>query len=206
MMLIATPGCILAPLIAANERKGSHMVAPKYTGLTGKSFAVVVAADRSIQASYPVLVGQVTKTVSEHLTAQQDLIGASGLVPPETVLGFQYQHPQWNTWTLQKLAQELGVERLIFIDIQEFRLNEPGNQYLWKGAAGALVGVVEADSDTSESFAFSEPISVQYPTKETALSPAQASGDQIEVMLAKRLVDRTAWLFFEHEEANIIDY
>lgn len=206
MMLIATPGCILAPLIASNERKGSHVVAPKYTGLTGKSFAVVVAADRSIQASYPMLVGQITQTVSKHLKEQQDQIGASGWVPPEDVLGFQYQHPQWNTWTLQKLAEEIGVERLIFVDIQEFRLNEPGNQYLWKGAAGALVGVVEADADTSESFAFSEAISVQYPTKETALSPAQASGDQIEVMLAKRLVDRTAWLFFEHEEANIIDY
>lgn len=196
-------GCILSPFLRASELKGSKQIPAKYTGLTGKSFAVVVAADRNIQSTYPMLIGQVTNTVSNRL---KDQVGASGWVPPEDVLGFQYQHPQWTTWTLQKLADELGVERLIFIDIQEFRLNEPGNAYLWKGAAGGIVGVVEADGDTSESFAFSEPISVQYPTKEVALSPAQAQWGDVQVMVAKRFVDRAAWLFFEHEEANVIDY
>lgn len=201
--VLACSGCVFAPLMRASELKGSKDIPPKYTGLTGKTFAVVVAADRSIQATYPMLISQVTRTVSQRL---KDNVGASGWIPPDDVIGFQYQHPQWSTWTLQKLAQELEVERLIFIDIQEFRLNEPGNQYLWKGAAGGLVGVIEADADTSESFSFSEPISVQYPTKETALSPTQTSWNEMQVILAKRFVDRASWMFYTHEEANVIDY
>lgn len=203
LTMVAGSGCVLSPLLRSSELKGSKDVPPKYTGLAGKSFAVVVAADRSIQATYPMLIPQVTQTVSQRL---KDNVGASGWIPPDDVIGFQYQHPQWTTWTLQKLAQELEVDRLVFIDIQEFRLNEPGNQYLWKGTAGGLVGVVEADTDTSESFAFSEPISVQYPTKETGLSPSQTSWNDMQVILAKRLVDRASWMFYEHEEANVIDY
>lgn len=196
-------GCVLSPLLRASELKGSKTVAPKYTGLADKSFAVVVAADRSVQANYPMLISQLSTTVAERL---KEKVGANGWIPPADVMGFQYQHPEWTTWTLQRLASELGVERLVFIDVQEFRLNEPGNEYLWKGAASALVGVVEADIDSSESFAFTEPISVQYPTKETALSPAQTSWNEMQVILAKRLVDRASWIFFEHDEANIIDY
>lgn len=203
-VLAGASGCVLSPFLRSSELHGSKTVPPKYTGLAGKTFAVVVAADRTIQATYPMLVGQVTNTVSERL---KDNVGASGWVPPGDVLGFQYQHPEWSTWTLHKLCEELGVERLVFIDIQEFRLNEPGNQYLWKGAASAIVGVVEADAaDASESFAFTDTIGVTFPTKETALSPAQASWDQVQIALAKRLVDRAAWIFYEHEEKNVIDY
>lgn len=195
-------GCVLSPMLRSAELHGSKTIKSKYEGLAGKSFAVVVSADRSIQASYPMLIGQVTSTVSERL---KEKVGASGWVPPDTVLGYQFQHPQWTTWTLQRLAQELGVERLVFIDIQEFRLNEPGNQYLWKGTAAAMIGVVEADS-AGESFAFQESIGVHYPTQETALSPAQASWGDVQIMLAKRVIDRSAWLFYEHDEPNVIDY
>lgn len=201
--VLAPSGCVLAPFLRASELHGTKDVKAKYTGLEGKTFAVIVAADRSIQATYPMLVPQVTSTVSKRLF---DKVGATMWIPPEDVMAFQYQHPQWTTWTLKHLSEELGVDRLVFIDIQEFRLNEPGNQYLWKGAAGGVVGVVEAENDTSESFSFSEQINVRFPTKETGLSPSQTSWDQVQAMLALRFVDRASWLFFDHEEANMIDY
>ena len=45
-----------------------------------------------------------------------------------------------------------------------------------------------------------------YPAKEVALSPAQASWSEVQVMVAKRLVDRASWIFYTHTEANVIDY
>jgi hypothetical protein len=200
---LGSSGCLLSPFLRASELHGSKDIPPKYTGLSGKSFAVVVAADRSIQATYPMLVAQLTTTVSQRL---RDNVGATMWIPPEDVMAFQYQHPQWTTWTLKRLAEELEVDRLVFIDVQEFRLNEPGNQYLWKGAAGGVVGVVESENDASEAFSFSEHINVRYPTKETGLSPSQTSWNDMQVVLAKRLVDRASWLFYAHEEANVIDY
>ncbi len=199
----ALPGCFLSPLLRASELKGDHTVEPKYTDLQGKSFAVIVAVDRSIQADYTQLVGQITTTVSMRL---KDKVGASGWIPPESVLGFQYQHPDWNIWTLDRLVKELKVDRLIFVDVQEFRLNESGNQYLWRGAASGLVGVVEADGPFSDNFAFQEHIDVHFPTKETALGPNDASAGSIQIELAKRFVDRVSWMFYQHTEANVIDY
>ena len=36
------------------------------------------------------------------------------------------------------------MERLVFIDLYEYRLNPTGNSYLWDGVAGGHIGVVEA--------------------------------------------------------------
>src|SRR5262245_25348612 len=97
MLACATAGgCVLSPFLRSSELKGSKTVEAKYHGLGGKSFAVVVAADRMIQADFPDLVGQLTTTISERLRQHAD---PSGWVPPESVLNFQYQNPRWVAMT-----------------------------------------------------------------------------------------------------------
>jgi hypothetical protein len=197
-------GCLaLGALAGAWEKTGSHTVEPKYNGLTGKSFAVIVAADPSIQADFPQLVGQVTATVSERL---KEKVGASGYIPAEAVLGYRYQHPRWAAMSQVDLAKELGVDRLIFVDIHEFRLTDPGNQYLWAGLASGSVGVWEADSALSESAVFTENISVTFPTKDEGKGPQEIPRDNVQIILAKRFIDRASWLFYTHDEPNVIEY
>ncbi len=199
--LVCIPsGCILSPMLRASELKGSHDVKAKYSGLTGKTFAVVVSADRMIQGEYPQLVGQVTTTVATYLSEQCD---ASGWVTPQDVLAFQYKNPRWSVMRLDDLAKELGVERLVVVEIMEFRLHEPGNQYLWRAAATAKVGVIESDGPVTDNFIFQEQIRTIFPLAEKALGPAQISGEVVQVQLAKKLVNRVAWLFFDHEETNV---
>ncbi len=195
-------GCLIAPFLRSEELKGSHSVAAKYTGLEGKSFAVVVAADRVVQADFPQLLGQLTVTIAERLKQN---CGATGYVPGDRVLQFQYQNPRWSAMTLEELSKELGVDRLVFVDVQEFRLTDPGNQYLWAGVASGNVGVVEADGMIKDNFGFQQRVSVAYPDK-TGFGPEQLSGADVELVLAKRLVDRTSWLFYTHDEKKTPDY
>lgn len=201
----AAGGCQAVGFFAdAAYRAGDHEVKAKYTGLEGKTFAVVVAADRAIQADFPNAVPLITREVSRRI-AEGAPIKPAGVASPDDILRFQYQRPGWVAMTLSDLTQALGVERLVFIDLQEFALTEPGNPYLWAGQASAIVGVVEADSGLGSDFAFREFITVKFPDKDS-VSPQEMPGETVELELMRRFVNRAAWLFFDHREKNIIEY
>ncbi|TVQ30408.1 MAG: hypothetical protein EA376_13165 [Phycisphaeraceae bacterium] len=196
---LAAPGCQLAGgMLASYERTGSHSVKAEYTGLEGKRFAVLVAADRMIQANHPQLVAQVTTAVTARLVTE---IEHGGFVPPQAILQFQYDRPRWTAMGYSDLAAELGVERLVFVDLYEFRLNEPGNMYLWDGLAAAMVGVVETDGFMADEFIYTKEISVGFPDGQ-GFGPQEFTAPQISAVLRSRLVDRASWLFYDHKEPN----
>ena len=200
---LAGSGCQLVGAMAASaHRSGSHEVKAKYRGLEDKSFAVVVSADRSIQADHPDIVVTLTREISRRLAADA---GASGYVPANEVLAFQFQRPNWVAMTPQQLAEEFGVERLVYVDLAEYRLTDPGNPYVWKGVAIGTVSVTEADGSMPSLFAFRENVRVTYPDLE-GVSPMEQPRDTVKIALTSRFVQRASWLFFDHTEKNVMEY
>jgi hypothetical protein len=203
---LAPAGCALGQLFggmaASAERQGSHAVPAKYRGLTGKSFAVIFAADRSIQSEYPQIVTAFTRELTRRLAENA---GASGVLPADEVLAFQFQRPGWVALSPQEVAKELEVERLVFIDLTDFALNEPGNQYEWRGVAAGAVTVIEAEGDTYPVEKFRENIRVKFPDHEGG-SQDNMQSQTVLSELSRRFVERSGWLFYDHEEANVIKY
>lgn len=203
---LSLAGCTLGALIggmAANaERSGSKTVKAKYTGLTDKSFAVVIAADRSILGEVPDLVSILTREISRRIA---DNAGASGMVPADDVLRFQFQRPAWVAMSPTQLAKELEVDRLIFIDLQDFALTDPGNPYIWAGSASGVLNVLEVEKTVNGEFGYREPISVAFPDNE-GLGPDQIPRQTVTLELMRRFVNRASWIFYEHEEPNAIKY
>lgn len=199
-------GCAIGALVggvASNaERTGSKQVKVKYPGLEGKSFAVVVAADRSISGEHPDIVPMLTREISRRLA---DNSGATAMVPAEDILRFQYQRPGWVAMSPRDLAKELEVDRLIFIDLQDYSLTDPGNRYIWNGAAAGVVHVLEVEKSASGEFGFREPVRVKYPDQE-GLSEYQISGQLVALELARRFINRASWPFYQHEEPNAEKY
>lgn len=199
-------GCQIGQLIggmaASAERAGSRMVKPKYSDLKGKDFAVIVAADRSIQADFPEIVASVCAQVTQRLIDHAD---ASGVVPAEEVLKYQSRNPGWVAKPLDQLAKDLEAQRLVYIDLQDFALTEPGNPYIYAGVVAGTVNVVESDTETPSVFAFTESIKVKYPDS-SGMSPTQIPRQTVLAELVKRFVDRASWMFYEHEEPNAIKY
>jgi hypothetical protein len=206
--------CALAPLggcwaaTAASvmaesyRRTSTRTVEAEYRELEGKTFAVFIAADRVIQADRPQLIPQLTNAISERLRANT---GAAGYVPGPVVLQFQYTNPGWEARTYGELAEEFGVDRLIYIDLYEHRLYERGNSYLWDGLLAGVVGVVEADSGYSDDFLFARDVAVRFPDS-TGYSSSDFSEAQISAVLMSRFVDRVTWLFYDHKEPYYPDY
>jgi hypothetical protein len=201
-------GCAVVGIAGAMadsyERSGSHKVFSEYDGLRDKSVAVIVAADRSIQAAEAGAVTRLTNGVTNTLVANQQLIGFLGFVPGSKVLEFQFNTPSWTSWSYGRLADEFVVERLVIIDLYEYRLQEPGNAHVWDGLIAARVGFVEADSGTDE-FVYTKDIRITYPD-DVGYTPNDMSRGHVRAMLEKRLVDRVTWLTFDHDEPNEIEY
>lgn len=205
-VLAGAGGCQIFGFIAAGtseyQKSRPRDVPGKYGGLAGKSFAVVIAADRVVQSSYPGVIEEVTARVSERLAQNTD---AAGWVPPERLLAYLYANPRWVAIPRGELARELEVDRLILIDLTEFRLNEPGNQYVWDGMAAGTVSVIEADAPFPDEPAFQEAVRVSYPDK-GGMTPADLPGQSVASVLVKRFVDRASWLFYTHKETGDMPY
>lgn len=200
-------GCAIGALVggmAQSYRESStRPVAAEYTGLEGKSYAVVVAADRTIEADYPGLVAELTNRLDRRLFEHA---GATGHVPAADVLAYIYNNPAWAAQARSELARRLGnPDRLIVVDISEFRLNDPGNAYLWDGVAAGSVAVLEIDSQVPDDHAFEKPVQVRFPDQQGA-GPQEFTRDQVISVLLKRFTDRASWLFYEHEEPYYPEY
>ncbi len=91
------------------------------------------------------------------------------------------------------------VDRIILIELFEFRLNEPGNRHLWDGVAAGTVAVLETDGPFPDEYAFNRPISVGFPDA-AGYGPDEMRASLVATVLVQRFSQRCAWLFYDHEE------
>ncbi len=196
-------GALFGGMLRNWERTGTHTVEPSYTGLKGKSFAILASAPRVVEAEYPDLANELLGRVTQRLYHEA---GATGFIPPPQSLKYMYDNPNWVAAAYGTTAQDLGgVQRLIVIEIIDYRLREPGNNYEWSGMASATISVIEADSVAPDAVAWQQLVQVRFPTK-PGYGPDQFDARFVSSALLARLTDRCAWLFYKHEEANEIDY
>jgi hypothetical protein len=204
---LALPGCgivgAVGGVIENVRRESTRTVEPEYTGIEGKSYAVLVTADRGIQADHPGLLEHLTNRIDERL---RQFAKAGGRVPPEDTLRWLSDNPRWPAMPRARLAEALGKpDRLILVELTEYRLNDPGNQYLWDGVAAGTVTVFETDGTRAERPAFRKAIEVKFPGKE-GYGPNDLTTEQVTSALALRFIDRSSWLFYTHEEPYYPEY
>lgn len=197
-------GCAFFGVMADTyQRTSTHSVESEYDGLKGKSFAVVVQTGQTIEGEYPglrdVLLTKLTEQLAQHA-------GASGVVPAHQVAKYLYNHPGWSARPMADLAKELGgVDRLVVVEVYEFRLNAIGNQYEWDGVAAGTFGVLEMDSPIPDARAFERRVQVKFPGK-SGYGPGDYNASVVQTTLVKRFVDRAAWLCYKHDEAYHPEY
>ena len=208
--LASLTACAIPELIGGMAESarltGSTTVPAEYKGLKSKTWAVVTLAPRGVQYEVPNLVTATTNATTRKLVDAQNegVLGSAGFLPGPEVLLLQSTSPSFNAWSFRRMGEELGVERLIVIDVSHLQLYERGNALLWDGAIAARVGVVEVETGASD-FAYQKDISITYPD-EAAWSTDDLPKRHVVSVLLDRLSDRAAWLFFEHEEPNVIEY
>ena len=202
--VFSSPGCIAGAIGAIGQQieRGKKLDVPAaYDGLENNTVAVVVNADYATLVEHPGVVGTITANVSARI---YQFVKDATVLPTATVLNWQYRTPQWRALPYGEIAKELGVKRLVYIDLYEYRLNPTGNSYLWDGVAGAHVGVIEADGLAPDEFVYTTNIVEKFPDKE-GVGRESARAEDIERGLLTKFVQRTSWLFYRHIEDKYPD-
>jgi hypothetical protein len=203
VIALAAAGCQVAGFAAAAIHRNTPKKVPAaYAGLDGKSFAVVVNVERAVQAEYPSLAARLTTGISEDLKTSTK---ASAYTPPDLLLARLYEDPRWTVKPPADIARDLGVDRLVYVEVYEFRLNDPGNRYLWAGVAGGRVSVIEADSPLADDPVFDKPVQVTFPDN-AGYTEQELSGAVVATELSGRFMRRVAWYFYDHKEARDLKY
>ncbi len=206
-LLVAGSGCqifgVAGVVAKAIDDATPKKVYAEYTGLQGKTFAVVVAASQMVQSEFPALVPELTARVTANLAENA---GASGFVPAEQVVLFQKQNPRWPLMDREELGKALGgVDRVVFIELDEFRLREPGNRYLWDGQASGMIAVIEADGPLAGEYRYQRMIRVGFPDS-SGFSQDDFGAGVVASALVSRFSRRAAWMFYDHEEAKDLTF
>lgn len=205
-MLTQLSGCIVGAAVGgmaeSYKRTGSTEVEAEYTGLAGRSFAVVVSSDRLIEANNPGISARINQRVNNRLIQNA---APSHAIPSTDLLTVLYNTPQWPALPRGEVAEMLGVERLIVVELVEYALNEPGNKYVWDGTASCIVTVYESDSGFPDDPTFERSIRVTFPDSSGTMRESIPEA-AVNTELSNRLINRISWLFYTHEEANIIPY
>ncbi len=199
LSLLGAPGCIAGAIGAIGQQieRGKKLEVPAaYDGLEDNTVAVVVNADYATLVEHPGVVGNITANVAVRI--RQFVKGAS-VTPPAEVMQWQYRTPQWRALPYGAIAKELGVKRVVYIDLYEYRLHPTGNSYLWDGVAGAHIGVIEADGLAPDEFVYTTSIVERFPNKE-GVGRESARAEDIERGLLTKFIQKTSWLFFRHIE------
>lgn len=205
LALLTTPGCVVPGLIGAMgqsfESQKLIEVAAQYSDLADKSVAVVVNVGLDIRWSDPGMAIDITNQVSRFIALN---VEGARVMNPAQVLLWQDATPQWDALPLGEVAASLNVDRVVYVDIYEYRLNPPGNRFLWEGVCAASVGVIERDGFDTDSFADTFEVRAEFPDAE-GVSRDMISGNAIAAALKSRFIQRTAWLFYKHEEPKYPD-
>ncbi|MCX5660911.1 MAG: hypothetical protein NTW19_14495 [Planctomycetota bacterium] len=147
-------------LINGPDRDQPTEIKGEYFGLNNKNTAVIVAADEYTYYEYPGAPLAVSRAVSQKLQAA---VTGIKLTEPQKVVAFQKDNPYWNTLSYSELIKRLKVDRLVYIDLSEYGLHEPGNANVWRGVVIANIGIVEADGKNPDDFSYSTTVKSQYP-------------------------------------------
>lgn len=195
-------GALIGGMMQSYRESTTRTIEAEYLGLQGKTFAVVVSAPRLVEADFPGVSYEIARRMSQRLA---EFAGASGFIPPDELQSYLYNNPAWPSKPLGELAEELGVERIVYVDLYDYHLNDTGNSYLWNGVAAGTLAVVESDSQFPDDYAFDRSIRVTFPDGD-GYGPTDFNRAQVQSVLISRFIDRATWPFYTHEEPWYPDY
>ena len=150
---LCATGCTIIGVAAQALPEGN--VSARYAGLRGHSAAVLVWAPRGLEIEYPALrLDLVTAIQSRLLAAQKarkgELKGTTVPHAPASLVRFQEDHPELERSPIVAVAPRLGVQRLVYIELENFQTRSDQSVELYRGSATISLRVVEVENGAAK--------------------------------------------------------
>lgn len=198
MVCTTLTGCTLigVPFAAMDREEGPKTFLAKYDGMADKHIAVLVLADEYTRHRYPDAALGVSAAITQNMT--QNIPGLTA-VNPDQVAAYQKENPYWSAVPPRKLVNALAVDRLIVVDLAEYRTQEPGNAHLWRGVIDASIAVHEAESPDPDNKTFEEHVRAEFPEGST-VGLTRGDDQTIQLAVLRTFSRRASGLFHDYEE------
>ena len=202
-MLLA--GCGFERLVGGMAQNYEYQkvieVHPVYTGLEDKTVAVLVDVDIGTLYDHP----EVMLTIATNIAREIQLnVPGVRVAAPNYVGEWQFRTPMWSAMPYGEIAESLGVDRVVHIDLYEYRLHPAGNRWLWDGVCAAHVGIIERDGLDPDSYADVFNVESVYPPLK-GVGRDSATAELIQTGLLALFIEKTGWLFYSHYEPKYPD-
>lgn len=176
-------------------------VLAQYNGLEHQTVAVIVDADLATLYEHPMMCDTVAEGLSKRLS---DRVSGIRILPQAIVRNWKFSTPQWNALPYGDIPKQLNVDRVVLIDIQDFRLHPKGNRWMWDGQCVAMVGIIERDSIEPDELADIYQVSARFP-KLKELDRESATEQAIRTGLYVEFIKHVGWLFYPHLQPKYPD-
>ncbi len=205
-ILISCGGCNIFGAAAA-KLAPPPKVRAAYKDLAGKSVGVMVWADRGMRIDYPAMQLDTATNIQNKLIKLQtedkakELKGTTFPVQPASIVRYQMDYPQIETLQLTDVAPKMGVQRLIYIEIESFSTRPVASVELFRGAMSGTIKVVEVGPDKKGKVVFEENgVNVVFP-KKSPEDGIQGSDDfRIYIGTVDAFTTEVVHRFAEYEE------
>jgi len=169
----------------------------QYTDLANRSVAIVVSMSDYVEFNHPDAKRAITEEMARRIQAN---VPGVTLTSPSEILQWQKDNAYWATRPPSMLIDQLKVERLVLVEIGEYRTHEPGDKHVMRGVISASINVVEAEAEDPDNFGASFTKNTMYP--EPGESKVGRVGDSealIEMRTQIRFCESAAGLFYDHQ-------
>ena len=173
---------------------------PEEYSLEGYKVAVVIDTDLAIHYEHPGVSTAIAGAVAARIAKNVPNVE---VVRPDEVARWQFETKQWSAMPSTDIAKSLGVDRVVFIDLQNYSLTPPGNAWLWEGRCSAMVGIIEADSYEHDGFADSYEITAEFPKRPSVLSREEEKESTIQQGLLSEFIKKTSWLLARSRKRHL---
>jgi hypothetical protein len=158
-----------ADLVMANAAESATVVHSHtwYTGLAGQSVGVLVWTDRGIHIDWPTLPLDAANAIENKMmhASAHELDKTKFPVEPASILRYQQDHPDIDAQGVLELAPQLGVSRLLYVEVEDFSTRAAASLDLYRGTLTGTLKVIEI-KDGKAKVAYEEPnIRAVYPPK-----------------------------------------
>lgn len=198
--LLPAGGCTLVGAVAAKTLPNDEP--PKYVGLQGQTVAVMVWADRAVRVDWNKIQLDTAAAIQSNLQAGgKELQGVQFPLQPAAVVRFQKDRPYIETAPVTEFAPELGVTRLIYVELERFSTRSDFSAQMFRGTAIATLKVVEVDPATQQArVAYEENgITAGFPEKGREEGEVSGNDQAFYVGTIRALATEIAKKFVTHE-------
>ena len=200
--LLSLPaGCSVLGL-AANAMPGAPIPA-RYNGLAGHSVAVLVWVPRGLEVDYPALRLDLVTGIQSRLQRAQkagkgELKNTTFPHAPASLVRFQQDHPELERSPIVSVAPRLKVDRLIYVEVENFQTRSEQAVELYRGSAAVSLRVVAVEGGAAKVVYEEAGGSVTFPKSAPAEGLPDAGDAKIYRGTTETLAQAIAERFYAH--------